>query len=206
MIPNMEHLTSYDINYLINRHKPRIAKYNRNETVLHQGQDSKYIEVVLEGMVYLCTEDEKFDRGILGFFRKGDCFSSSMLIPSEYAVSYFYAKKPSEIAFFSRDSLIRQCHADPYWTNKLTACISSRTGLRSSMHIFILQQKSIRAKLMAFFQYETDIHNKNSITLPLPLTDLADYICADRSAMMKELSVMKKDGLISGKGKNITVN
>ena len=35
------------------------------------------------------------------------------------------------------------------------------------------------------------------------LTDLAGYLCVDRSAMMRELGRMKSDGIIESKGQHI---
>ena len=32
--------------------------------------------------------------------------------------------------------------------------------------------------------------------MPFSLTTLADYICCDRSAMMREISQMKQEGLV----------
>jgi DNA-binding MarR family transcriptional regulator len=37
----------------------------------------------------------------------------------------------------------------------------------------------------------------------ITLTELAGYLCVDRSAMMRELSRMKADGLIESKGQHI---
>ena len=39
--------------------------------------------------------------------------------------------------------------------------------------------------------------------LPLSLTDLADYLSVDRSAMMRELKLLKEDGLVDKIGNRI---
>ena len=44
-----------------------------------------------------------------------------------------------------------------------------------------------------------------SFTLPFSLTDLADYLSIDRSAMMRELAHLKEEGFIQKKGKKITL-
>ena len=44
------------------------------------------------------------------------------------------------------------------------------------------------------------------ILLPFTLTDLADYLSIDRSAMMRELKNLKEEGLIETKGKRIHLN
>ncbi|MBQ1333830.1 MAG: winged helix-turn-helix domain-containing protein, partial [Clostridia bacterium] len=44
-----------------------------------------------------------------------------------------------------------------------------------------------------------------TITLPFSASALADYICADRSAMMREMAAMKRDGLIDYERRRVTV-
>ena len=44
-----------------------------------------------------------------------------------------------------------------------------------------------------------------TFSLPFSLTDLADYLSVDRSAMMRELKLLKEDGFIKKNGKRITL-
>ena len=41
--------------------------------------------------------------------------------------------------------------------------------------------------------------------LPFSLTDLADYLSVDRSAMMREIKLLKEDGFIEKIGNKITL-
>ena len=56
---------------------------------------------------------------------------------------------------------------------------------------------------MIYFAYLAELGSSKNIRLPIPLSDLSGYICADRSAMMREIKNMNDDGLISSKGQNI---
>lgn len=192
--------------YLKNRFNARSVKYAKNETVLHIDESSNQMCFVLEGMVYLCAEDEQCERSILKFFRTGEFFSSAMLVPPEYAVSYMTAKYPSEVVFFSREEIFRFCAANPDWMTKFLQLISEQSGRENDINSFILHQKTIRSKLMLFFRKECRIQGSGRIRLPLPYTDLAEFLACDRSAMMKELSKMKNEGLISGKKRDIVLN
>ena len=44
-----------------------------------------------------------------------------------------------------------------------------------------------------------------TFTLPFSLTDLADFLSIDRSAMMRELKLLKDDGIIEKNGNRITL-
>ena len=61
--------------------------------------------------------------------------------------------------------------------------------------IQILSKLSIREKLITLFSsYSSD--GSESFVLPFNREDMAAYIGADRSAMSRELSKMKKEGII----------
>ena len=196
-------LTRQELIYLKNRLNARSAKFSKNETVLHIGENENQLCFLLDGTVYLCTENERCERSILRFFRSGEYFTSAMLIRSEYAVSYMTAKYPSEVVFFGREELFRFCTANPDWQAKFMEILSEQGSRNACFTDFVLHQRSIREKLLLFFRQEADIRNSDRIRLPLPYTDLAEFLACDRSAMMKELSKMKSEGIISGKNREI---
>ena len=113
------------------------------------------------------------------------------------------AKYPSEVVFFGREELFRFCAANPDWQAKFMEILSEQGSRNACFTDFVLHQRSIREKLLLFFRQEADIRNSDRIRLPLPYTDLAEFLACDRSAMMKELSKMKSEGIISGKNREI---
>ena len=59
-----------------------------------------------------------------------------------------------------------------------------------------LSRRSIREKLLCYFGLQTGGDDCGSFHLPFTLSALADYISADRSAMMRELRKMKEEHLV----------
>ena len=65
---------------------------------------------------------------------------------------------------------------------------------KNNDRIEILTNKTIRDKLLAYFK----IYSQNkSVNLPFSLTDLADYLAVNRSAMTRELKNLKEEGFIA---------
>ena len=58
---------------------------------------------------------------------------------------------------------------------------------------------------MMYFSYLQKLQGKNPIQLPMSYTSLANYLCVDRSAMMRELKQMKLAELISTEGTKVTI-
>ena len=63
----------------------------------------------------------------------------------------------------------------------------------------------IREKLLCFFEQLADEHGSRTFPLPFSLSMLADYISADRSAMMREMRKMREEDLISTEGRSVTL-
>ena len=71
------------------------------------------------------------------------------------------------------------------------------------MRIELLTQRSTRDKLLRYFSLLSTRNLSKSFELPFSLTDLADYLSVDRSAMMRELKLLKEDGFIEKVGNRI---
>ena len=71
--------------------------------------------------------------------------------------------------------------------------------------IELLTKRSTRDKLIDYFISLSAQTFSKSFKLPLSLTDLADYLGVDRSAMMRELKLLKEDGFIQKEGNRITL-
>ena len=66
------------------------------------------------------------------------------------------------------------------------------------MHkIEIISKKTLREKIMTYLQQQSIEQSSKHFTISLGRLELAEYLCADRSALTRELSYMQKDGLIS---------
>ena len=70
----------------------------------------------------------------------------------------------------------------------------------------ILSKRSIRDKLLCYFDLIAKKRKKKSFILPITYIELADYLSVDRSAMMREIKKLKEDGVISSDGKKIFLN
>ena len=71
------------------------------------------------------------------------------------------------------------------------------------MRINMISKKSMRRKLGAYFDYLSESAGSRSFNLEISLTQLAGYLCADRSSMMRELRCMEDCGIIRRDGRHI---
>ena len=74
-----------------------------------------------------------------------------------------------------------------------------------SERVEVLSRRSIREKLLRYFQLQAAKGRQPSFQLPFSLSALADYISADRSAMMRELKKMRQEMLVTITGRQVTL-
>ena len=78
--------------------------------------------------------------------------------------------------------------------------------IKLNTRIELLTKKNIRDKLLTYFNLLSTRKLSKTFSLPFSLTDLADYLSVDRSAMMRELSHLKEEGFIEKKGNTFTIH
>lgn len=69
----------------------------------------------------------------------------------------------------------------------------------------VLSRRTIREKLLCFFCQQSEKAGGPTFTMPFTLSMLADYIAADRSAMMREMKHLRDEGLIRTEGRVVTL-
>lgn len=57
--------------------------------------------------------------------------------------------------------------------------------------------------MLGYFNVISSKNMGRTFQIPFSLTDLADYLSIDRSAMMRELKLLKEDGFIEKNGNSI---
>ena len=183
--------------------------YGQNETVFDFSRGIKKIGIVNEGTVNLVKIDRKGNRSVLEILKKNDVFGEVVAFANFGGDSLFIeAATPSKILYITNESLTKRCekacdHHSRLVENLLG--IVTRKTRQLSERLEVLSNRTIRDKLMCYFNILSEKEKSMTFSLPFSLTMLADYICADRSAVMREIKNMKEEGLIDADKKIITL-
>lgn len=113
------------------------------------------------------------------------------------------------MVFIRFAALVTECDGDCRFKHKLllniidvmrkkTASIGERTE--------IIGNRSTRDKLLCYFKGLCLKSGGDTAKLEMSLTSLSDYICSDRSAMMREIKKLKDEGVITISGKTVTLH
>lgn len=184
---------------------PVSRKYGRGDIIMHSGDENDEIGFVDSGTVCLVSISLDGQKSIIEYYCENDIFGGVMSPVSDLCGYYLTAKSKCSITFVSYAKLIACCRRCCETHIGLIDRFAASTVRKANVHIDILGQRSIRGKLVYFFDMLMKQSGSKHIKLPLSLTDLADYLSVDRSAMMREIKSMNDEGMISSKGRDVVI-
>lgn len=176
--------------------------YKKNNIILSSVKQENVICVLVSGHLQIIKTDYEGNRTIIEDLEENSVFGSmtSSISNTEYDI---LTKEDSKIIVIDFDEVINYDESKSYYFNqflKNLLRIMSDKIKKNNARIEILTNKTIRDKLLSYFK----INNNNRIIyLPFTLTDLADYLAVNRSAMSRELRNLKEEGFIEIKNKKI---
>ena len=117
------------------------------------------------------------------------------------------AKKKSEVLIFNYEDLIEYFQKDNKFKKTIESLFKVYTDkiLMINNRIEVLTKRTIREKLLSYFQIMTSKKFQKSFYLPFTYTDLADYLSIDRSAMTREIKNLIDDNIIKKDNQKITL-
>ena len=81
--------------------------------------------------------------------------------------------------------------------------LMSRKAFELSERVEVLSCRTTREKLLCYFRICAYQKKSLAFTLPFTLSALADYLCVDRSAMMRELKRLREEGVLEASGRQV---
>lgn len=163
--------------------------------------------ILLEGEAQLITYDKDGNKKILYYYKKNDIFGEALFKIYMDRELFVLAKKKCRILFYPYDTA-ETCTMDCLYhvevLRNLPDLILHNIAEQNSRMI-LLTHKSVRDKLLTYFNMLSVENSNKAFMLPLSLTDLSDYLMIERTAMMRELKRLKDEKIIKKNGNQITL-
>ena len=195
-----------DISKMLKCFEARKMTFKKDRTIISNILNAKMIGIVLSGSANMVRYDYNGNRSIIEKLETNSVFGE-VFSRLESGMSVV-ATSDCEILFIEYDHLIKRCKKGCSYHNVLTnnmLKLLSKKVLELNQRLEILSKRTIRDKLLSYFELLANNNPKRSFTLPFTYTDLADYLSVDRSAMMREIKNLKEEGFIKTNGRKITL-
>lgn len=196
-------ISSESISKMIMCFQPQYKKYQRGETILTYSDKIANVAVLLSGKARLYYLDSDGNSSLLEVYEEGDIFGEVFSLPLEGYEYLVTADTRCKVVYIDYNHIISPCYKScPHHSQLINNLfiMAAQKSQELSFHISILNQHTTRNKLMAYLYHARNtcgVTGTQSFELPISLGQLAEYLCVDRSAMMREIRNLKKDGLIN---------
>ncbi|MDY3233809.1 MAG: Crp/Fnr family transcriptional regulator [Erysipelotrichaceae bacterium] len=188
----------------------REKHYQKDEVILRAGSPTAEIGLVESGSVNIVVNFYWGSSNIFGHVEKGSIFAENYAsIPGQELLCDVVAAEECEILFLNMRQLSSTCSKACSFHNRLIQnllSISAKKNLGLSSRMMHIAPKGIRDRLLSYLSEQALKNGSSHFLIPFDRQQLADYLGVDRSALSNELSKMQKDGLITYRKNEFTLN
>lgn len=174
-------------------------KFRKGQIIFHAGDLTDRMGLVLSGSVTIESNDLWGNCTILSHVQTGQFFAETYaLLPEEVMLVDVRANEDCRILFLTIGGLFGKLPPSA-WKEKLTGnllLISAHKNLTLSGRSFHTSPKSARGRILSYLNTVSLQKRTAEFDIPFDRQQLADYLNLERTNMSKELTRMKRDGIL----------
>ena len=148
----------------------------------------------------MISEDIWGSKALLVVMHKGELFGESFACgTSMAAVVSFQAAEEVRALYMPFERVMHSCPNSCHFHYRLVENMLTRIAdknVQLMQKVKIISQKTLRDKILTYLSLQVRLQGSRRIELPLGRIGLAEYLCADRSALTRELVRMREEGII----------
>lgn len=176
------------------RSLPKGSYPMRDEEEIHS------VGIVLSGQINMVKDDLSGNPTILVMIKPNELFGETFACGvKQGATVSFQAACPSEVMFLPFSRIITVCSQRCPFHHRLIENMMRLLAEKNMQFIEraeVTAQKTLRDKILTYLSFQAKNQDSNYIESPLGKQEMAEYLCADRTALSRELSRMKAEGII----------
>jgi len=189
-----------DIESLFHCFQAELRIFANDEFIWMMGDRVEKIGIIVSGEAYIIKEDIMGNRSIMSQIGPKEVFGEAIVcsVMQRSPVSVV-TKGDCHVIFLRFLAITHRCRASCTFHGLLIQNmlrILAEKNMQLSAKLEFLGRKSLREKIAAFLLGEYERKGGQSFQIDFDRNALADFLCSDRSALSRELSRMRNEGLI----------
>lgn len=188
--------------------RAQTKKFEKNDIITTYIKNRNQICILKTGSADLIRYDVNGNKTIVESLKEHDVFGEIFFPVKTNNELFVIAKEDTEIVYFIYDEIsykcTRSCKFHETLNSSLLKLVLNKT-ISQNVRIELLTKRTIREKLQSYFSTLNVSGMNRTFKIPFSYTDLADYLSVDRSAMMREIKLLKEEGFIKKVGDKITL-
>lgn len=178
----------------------QVRTYPKGAVIALEDEAIRYVGILLSGTVDMVKEDLWGNRTTILRLRRYDLFGETFACgENDLSLVTFVSPEETSILFLPFRKVLHTCSRSCVFHRQLVENMVKVIAAKNQeflRKVEVISKKTLREKVMAYLSLQSQLQGSRYFTLPLNRTELADYLCADRTALSRELSQMRAEGLI----------
>lgn len=199
-------LQETEISTVLNCLGSRKRSYPKGEFIFLAEQSQPAVGIMISGKAHVLKENVMGDSTIIGILNPGDMFGETFACMGKKVMPVTVAAlEKSEILWLDLKRIVCTCQSACSFHQQLILNLLRIVAEKNAMlnkKMSYITHKTIRGRLEAYFYDLMDCSGSFKFVVPLNRNEMSDYLCIDRSAMCREISKMKSEGILDYKGQN----
>lgn len=177
-----------------------VRTYPKGTYIALEGEILENMGMVISGTVHMLKEDVWGNKTIYAYMGANQLFGESFICGSSaLSAATFYVASGCKILWLPFARVMHSCTTACQFhhqliENMVTMLADKNRQLMDKLEV--VSRKTLRDKVMAYLSLQAQYAGKNQFEIPLSRSELAEFLCADRTALARELSKMKDEALI----------
>ena len=173
--------------------------FRKGETLLHCGERTEQLGLVLAGTVHIVRDDFWGNRSIVGFAGPGDVFAESYALTGEPLGVSALAATDCAVLFFGASKVISGCAQVCGFHEQLSRNLLgmvAKKNLLLTEKMRHMARKTTREKLLSYLSAQALRAGTSEFEIPLDRQQMADFLGVERSAMSAALGRLRDEGVL----------
>ena len=187
----------------------RVSRFKKNQILFSEGDNAKFVGIVLSGSVQIVKEDYHGHRSIVSRAGAGELFCESFACAGVKTLPVsVIAAEDCAVAFIDSHRVCVSCsNACAFHSRTIQNLLKvlAERNLQFHQQMEITAKRTTREKLMAYLLSEAKRAGADSFTIPYDRQALADFLQVERSAMSAEIGKLRREGVLESRKNQFTL-
>lgn len=189
-----------DLGAMLKCMSAREIEPERGEFIMTTPGSAPLMGVVLAGEVEMISEDYFGKKSLLTVLPVGSVFGESYsCVKARNRTIAYQASGKCRVLLLDYERILHACKLVCRFHHRMIENmveLIAEKNLELIEKLEVTSRTSIREKLLTYLTRQAERTGSATFQVPMGRTELAEYLCTDRSAMTRELSRMREEGLI----------
>lgn len=199
-IPLFSGMSEADLLSMLDYLGAYIKSYHKDEFIVLYEAYIKCVGVVLEGNVLMIKEDLWGNKTVLVTIKQSELFGEAFACGSTGKATVAYTAGTSvKVLFLPFEKVMHSCTKSCVYHHRLIenmVTLIANKNVQLMEKVEITTKMTLREKIFAFLSIQAQKKNSKYFTIDMGRIEMAEYLCADRSALTRELKRMKAEGIL----------